>query len=162
MICNNRMTFLMHIMQQKPDKDNTVSPCKRRRCGTSRRFVVFVREEAFLKARSLPGHGHAKAPERHGWAPARRSVPARPPRSRHGRVRSRLSGTADGAGVSSAGACAFSRLRKECRREWSRDWAGIPAHRRPPSLPAARIPRRRSLPGCRGTCRRKWRRCPRR
>ncbi len=66
-----------------------------------------------------------------------------------------------GAGVSSAGAYAFSRLRKECRREWSRDWAGIPAHRRPPSLPAARIPRRRSIPGCRGTYRRKWRRCPR-
>ena len=67
-----------------------------------------------------------------------------------------------GRGVTPAGACVFSRLRKECRREWSRGWAGIPAHRRPPSLPAARIPRRRSLPGCRGTCRRKWRRCPRR
>lgn len=57
--------------------------------------------------------------------------------------------------------CAFSRLRKECRREWSRDWAGSPAHRRPPSPRAARHPRPCTLRGSCRTRRRKWRTRPR-
>lgn len=57
--------------------------------------------------------------------------------------------------------CAFSRPRRECRRGWSRDWAGSPAHRRPPSPRAARNPRLRTLRGSCRTRRRKWRTRPR-
>ena len=55
-----------------------------------------------------------------------------------------------------------SRQRRGCRRDWSRGWAGSPAHTRPPSPWAARIPRRRSLRGLCRRCRRKWRTRPRR
>ena len=57
--------------------------------------------------------------------------------------------------------CVFSTPRTECRRVWSRDWAGSPARTRPRFPREARIPRRRTLRGCRGTCRLKWRTRPR-
>lgn len=56
---------------------------------------------------------------------------------------------------------AFSTPRKGCRRVWSRDWAGIPARTRPRCPQAGRSPRRRSLRGFPGRCRRKWRTVPR-
>lgn len=56
---------------------------------------------------------------------------------------------------------AFSTPRKGCRRVWSRDWAGIPARTRPRCPQAGRSPRRRSLRGFPGRCRRKWRTFPR-
>ena len=57
--------------------------------------------------------------------------------------------------------CVFSTPRTECRRVCSRDWAGSPARTRPRFPREARIPRRRTLRGCRGTCRLKWRTRPR-
>ena len=163
MICNNKMILLTHIMQHMSRIRTTPPLCaKRRRCGRCGGFFVgSAREEAFsegavhARRRTCEGSGTARL----GTGAAFCSRASAPQQARTGAVpivRRR------GRGVTPAGACVFSRLRKECRREWSRGWAGIPAHRRPPSLPAARIPRRRSLPGCRGTCRRKWRRCPRR
>lgn len=67
----------------------------------------------------------------------------------------------NGASPPAISTCAFSRRRKVCRREWSRDWADSPARTRPRNLRAARILRRRSLRGSCRRCRRKWRMRPR-